>query len=76
VTQTQPRSLLYDARFRSYWFGQTISQLGDRFVTGVGVMLFDVNLNSLQACVTPDELRSRVSGAFSTVNYGVRPLGA
>jgi MFS family permease len=46
------------------------------FVTGVGVMLFDVNLNSLQACVTPDELRSRVSGAFSTLNYGVRPLGA
>jgi MFS family permease len=46
------------------------------FVTGVGVMLFDVNLNSLQACVIPDELRSRVSGAFTTINYGVRPLGA
>jgi MFS family permease len=49
---------------------------GAEFVTGVGVMLFDVNLNSLQACVTPDAMRSRVSGAFTTINYGVRPLGA
>jgi MFS family permease len=46
------------------------------FVSGVGVMLFDVNLNSLQTSVTPDGMRSRVSGAFSTINYGVRPLGA
>jgi MFS family permease len=49
---------------------------GAEFVSGVGVMLFDVNLNSLQACVTPDAMRSRVSGAFTTINYGVRPLGA
>jgi MFS family permease len=46
------------------------------FVSGVGVMLFDVNLNSLQTSVTPDGMRSRVAGAFSTINYGVRPLGA
>ncbi|MEY9946173.1 MFS transporter [Kitasatospora sp. GAS1066B] len=46
------------------------------FLSGLGVMLFDVNLNSLQASVIPDGMRSRVSGAFSTVNYGVRPLGA
>lgn len=46
------------------------------FVGGVGIMLFDVNLNGVQASVTPDDLRSRVSGAFSTINYGVRPLGA
>lgn len=46
------------------------------FVSGLGVMLFDVNLNALQTAVTPDALRSRVSGAFSTVNYGIRPLGA
>jgi predicted MFS family arabinose efflux permease len=26
--------------------------------------------------VIPDHLRARVSGAFSAVNYGVRPLGA
>ncbi len=46
------------------------------FLSGFGVMLFDVNLNSLQATVIPDGLRSRVAGAYSTLNYGVRPLGA
>jgi MFS family permease len=46
------------------------------FISGLGVMLFDVNLNSLQTAVTPDDMRSRVAGAFSTINYGVRPFGA
>ncbi|MCX5112929.1 MFS transporter [Streptomyces sp. NBC_00378] len=44
--------------------------------SGFGVMLFDVNLNSLQAAVIPDGMRSRVAGAYSTINYGVRPVGA
>lgn len=46
------------------------------FVSAVGVMLFDINLNSIQASVVPDGMRSRVSGAYSTVNYGCRPVGA
>jgi MFS family permease len=46
------------------------------FVTGLGVMWLDVPLNALQTAVIPDEVRSRVAGAFSSVNYGVRPLGA
>lgn len=46
------------------------------FVGSVGVMLFDVNLNSLQTAVTPDAMRSRAAGAYSMVNYGIRPLGA
>jgi MFS family permease len=46
------------------------------FLSALGVMLFDVNLNSLQASVIPDGMRSRVSGAYSTLNYGIRPLGA
>jgi MFS family permease len=46
------------------------------FVSGFAVMCFDVPLNSLQAAVTHDHMRSRVSGAFSTVNYGIRPAGA
>ncbi|MET8161639.1 MFS transporter [Sphaerisporangium sp. NPDC005289] len=46
------------------------------FLSGVGVMLFDVNLNSLQTNVIPDGMRSRVAGAFSTINYGARPVGA
>ncbi len=49
---------------------------GAHFLVGLGVMLFDVNLNSLQAAVIPDALRSRVAGAYGTVNYGVRPLGS
>lgn len=46
------------------------------FLSGFGVVLFDVNLNSLQAAVIPDRMRSRVAGAYSTINYGVRPVGA
>jgi MFS family permease len=46
------------------------------FVSGLGVMWLDVPLNALQTAVVPDEVRSRVAGAFSTVNYGVRPVGA
>lgn len=46
------------------------------FLSGLGVMMFDINLNSVQTAVIPDGLRSRVSGAFATVNYGIRPLGA
>jgi MFS family permease len=46
------------------------------FLSSVGVMLYDINLNSIQASVIPDEIRSRVVGAFITVNYGIRPIGA
>jgi MFS family permease len=46
------------------------------FVGAFAVMCFDVPLNSLQAAVIHDHMRSRVSGAFSSINYGVRPLGA
>ena len=60
--------------------GPTWARLGTlgaaEFLSAFGVMLFDVNLNSLQTSVVPDGLRSRVAGAYSTVNYGVRPLGA
>jgi MFS-type transporter involved in bile tolerance (Atg22 family) len=49
---------------------------GAEFLSGVGVMLFDINLNSLNATVIPDGMRSRVAGAYNTVNYGIRPVGA
>lgn len=45
-------------------------------IGGLGIMLFDINLNALQTAVVHEDMRSRVSGAFSTVNYGIRPLGA
>jgi MFS family permease len=46
------------------------------FLSGLGLMLLDIGAGSLQAAVIPNALRSRVSGAFRTVNYGSRPLGA
>jgi Na+/melibiose symporter-like transporter len=46
------------------------------FVGAFAVMCFDIPLNALQASVTHDTMRSRVAGAFSSINYGIRPLGA
>jgi predicted MFS family arabinose efflux permease len=46
------------------------------FLGSVGVLIFDINLISIFSAVTPDHMRSRVGGAFSTINFGIRPLGA
>lgn len=46
------------------------------FGSGLGVMLLDIAASAINAAVVPDRLRSRVSGAYMVVNYGVRPLGA
>ena len=45
-------------------------------LSSIGVMLYDVNLNSLNLLATPWHLRGRQSGAARVVNYGVRPIGA
>jgi MFS family permease len=45
------------------------------FLSGIGLMLLDILAGSISAAVVPPPLRSRVSGAFMVVNYGVRPLG-
>lgn len=57
------------------WMRVTLLALAE-FVAGFSVMCLDIPLVSLQAKVTHDHMRSRVSGAFITVNYGIRPLGA
>lgn len=49
---------------------------GYEVAAGVGVMTFDINLNSVFAALVPPQLRSRVSGAYKVANYGVRPIGA
>jgi MFS family permease len=49
---------------------------GAEFIGGFAVMCFDVPLNAVQTAVIDDAMRSRVVGAFSSINYGVRPLGA
>jgi len=46
------------------------------FGSGLGVMLLDISAGSIFAAVIPHRLRSRVSGAYTFVNYGVRVLGA
>jgi MFS family permease len=44
-------------------------------LSGVGLMLLDILAGTLSAAMIPPALRSRVSGAFMVVNYGVRPVG-
>lgn len=45
------------------------------FVSGIGLMWLDIFAGVLQGGLIPHAVRSRVSGAFMVVNYGVRPLG-
>jgi MFS family permease len=49
---------------------------GLEFVSGVGVMLMDINLNALLTRATPEGARGRRAGAYAAVNYGSRPVGA
>jgi MFS family permease len=46
------------------------------FGSGLGVMMLDISAGAIFAAIIPDRLRSRVSGAYSFVNYGVRPVGS
>jgi MFS family permease len=46
------------------------------FCSGMGVMLLDITAGSINAAIVPPHLRSRVQGAYTIVNYGVRPLGS
>ena len=46
------------------------------FLSGLGVMILDINVGSIMFALTPDRLRSRATGAFNFVNWGIRPLGA
>jgi MFS family permease len=46
------------------------------FISGFGVMALDISIGAIFAAVIPDQVRSRVTGAFQAVNYGTRPLGA
>lgn len=50
--------------------------LASEFGAGLGVMMLDISFGSISAAVVPARLRARITGAFETVNYGVRPLGS
>jgi MFS family permease len=43
---------------------------------GFGVMLLDISAGAIMAAVIPRHLRSRISGAYTFVNYGVRVVGS
>jgi MFS family permease len=46
------------------------------FLSGLGVMILDINVGAVITALTPHRLRSRSTGAFRFVNYGIRPLGS
>jgi MFS family permease len=58
-----------------HWLAACVLGLAEA-LSGAGVMLLDINLNSVQTAVTADHMRSRVAGVFGMINYGARPLGA
>ena len=57
------------------WVASSMLLAGE-FLVSVGVMIFDVNQNSLSAMIMPNEVRSRVVGVSRFFNYGTRPFGA
>ena len=46
------------------------------FGSGMGVMILDIAAGSINAAIVPAQMRARVQGAYTIVNYGVRPLGS
>ena len=50
--------------------------LGAALGSSLGVMVLDINVGAIFAALIPNTLRSRVSGAYTVVNYGVRPVGS
>lgn len=46
------------------------------FVSGLGVMILDINGGAMLFARTPDRIRGRANGAFRFVNMGIRPIGA
>ncbi len=49
---------------------------GAEFGSGVGVVMLDITIGAILTATVPERLRARVSGAYSTINYGLRPVGA
>jgi MFS family permease len=67
--------LLYPAARGSILVAAVLLGAGE-FLAAVAVLWLDISVGVVFAQEIPDQLRSRVAGAYRTVNYGVRPLGA
>jgi hypothetical protein len=39
-------------------------------------MILDIAAGSINAAIVPAHMRARVQGAYTIVNYGVRPIGS
>jgi MFS family permease len=50
--------------------------LAAEFIGGFGVIVLDINAGAMLIARTPELLRGRSTGAFKTINMGVRPVGA
>jgi predicted MFS family arabinose efflux permease len=67
--------VLFPLAHGSHWLSGSMLLAGE-FLSSVGVMILDVNQNSLSAMLTPQAVRSRVVGVSRFFNYGTRPFGA
>jgi predicted MFS family arabinose efflux permease len=50
--------------------------LAAEFVSGIGLVMLDINAGAVQTAATPTSMLARMQGAKRTVNYGIRPIGA
>jgi predicted MFS family arabinose efflux permease len=66
---------LFPLAHGSHWLSGSMLLAGE-FLASVGVMVFDVNQNSLMVMIIPQAVRSRVVGVTRFFNYGTRPFGA
>jgi MFS family permease len=66
---------LFPLAHGAHWLSGSLLLAGE-FLSSVGVMIFDVNQNSLFAILIPHGVRSRVVGVARFFNYGTRPFGA
>jgi len=46
------------------------------FAVSGGIVMYDITINSVMVKVMPEQMRGRLVGAFSSINYGIRPVGA
>jgi MFS family permease len=66
---------LFPLAHGDHWLSGSMLLAGE-FLSSVGVMIFDVNQNSLMVMLIPQAVRSRVVGVSRFFNYGTRPFGA
>ena len=50
--------------------------VASEFLSGLGVMIIDINAGSLLLARFPARIRGRGMGAFRFINMGIRPIGA